>query len=324
MAIRIVSPGLLTTVQDAGRPGKYDIVLPPSGAMDLFSYELGNYLVGNEPDAAGLEITYFGPRLQFTEDAIIALTGAEMPPRINGDEVATWEALQVRAGDVLSFDYLKAGARSYLAVAGGIDVPASFGSRSTYTYIGIGGYKGRALQEGDELHIGESRNGAGHVGTGVTPDQIPTFSDESELRVIIGLCSYLLTEESKEEFLGTEWTVTPDADRTGYRYRGGVLGFVEREQPSGAGSGPGNVVDINYPMGSIQVPGGEPIVLARDAITGGGFATIGTVITADLDRLAQTKTNDKTRFRSVTLDEALQARKQRRGQLEKIKSAFNG
>jgi allophanate hydrolase subunit 2 len=158
----------------------------------------------------------------------------------------------------------------------------------------------------------------------VAPDQIPTFLDESELRVVIGLCSYLLTEESKEKFLGTEWTVTPDADRTGYRYRGDVLGFVEREPPPGAGSGPGNVVDINYPMGSIQVPGGEPIVLARDAVTGGGFATIGTVITADLDLLAQTKTNDKTRFRSVTLDEALQARKQRRQRLEEIKSTIEG
>jgi biotin-dependent carboxylase-like uncharacterized protein len=323
MAIRVASPGLFTTVQDAGRPGRYDIVLPPSGAMDLFSYEVANHLVGNESGAAGLEITYFGPRLQFTEDAVIALTGAEMPPKINGEEVATWEALRVRAGDVLSFDYLKSGARSYLAVAGGIDVPAFFGSRSTWPYVGIGGYEGRALQEGDELNIGESRTGAGHVGTAVAPDQIPTFSDESELRVIIGLCSYLLTEESKEEFLGTEWTVSPDADRTGYRYQGGVLGFVEREPPPGAGSGPGNVVDINYPMGSIQVPGGEPIVLARDAVTGGGFATIGTVITADLDLLAQTKTNDRTRFRSVTLDEALQARKQRRQRLEEIKSNLN-
>jgi allophanate hydrolase subunit 2 len=114
--------------------------------------------------------------------------------------------------------------------------------------------------------------------------------------------------------------VTPDADRVGYRYKGGELGFVEREQPAGAGADQANVVDFGYPIGSIQVPGGvEPIVLMNDAVTGGGYATIGTVISADRDKLAQTKTNDKTLFRSVDLDEALEARKQRRQQLAEIK-----
>lgn len=325
MAIRVQSPGLRTTVQDSGRFGQYDIGMPPSGAMDLFSYEVGNYLAGNAADAAGLEITYLGPRLEFTEDAVIALTGADLPPKINGEEAATWEALQVRAGDVLSFDYLKNGARSYLAVAGGIDVPAFLGSRSTYTLIGLGGHEGRALQEGDELPVGESANGAGRVGMAVAPQQIPAFSDSAEIRVIIGLCSYRLTEESKEGFLGTEWTVTPDADRIGYRYRGGELGFVEREQPPGAGSDPANVVDLGYPVGSIQVPGGvEPIVLMNDAVTGGGYATIGTVISVDRDKLAQTKTNDKTRFRSVTLEEALEARRERQRKLVEIRESLAG
>ncbi|MDQ3376629.1 MAG: biotin-dependent carboxyltransferase family protein, partial [Actinomycetota bacterium] len=146
---------------------------------------------------------------------------------------------------------------------------------------------------------------------------------ETELRVIIGLASYRLTEESMEEFLNVEWTVTPDADRVGYRYRGGELGFVEREQPAGAGSDPANVVDFGYPIGSIQVPGGvEPIVLMNDAVTGGGYATIGTVISADRDRLAQSKTNDKTRFRSVELEEALEAREDRRKRLAEIKDAL--
>ena len=119
MAIRVGQPGLLTTVQDTGRFGEYAIGMPPSGAMDVFSYQIGNYLVGNEEGAAGLETTYFGPELEFTEDTVIAITGAEMPPKINGEEAPTWETLQVEEGDVLSFDYLKNGARSYLAVAGG-------------------------------------------------------------------------------------------------------------------------------------------------------------------------------------------------------------
>jgi biotin-dependent carboxylase-like uncharacterized protein len=316
-------PGLLTTVQDTGRFGEYALGMPPSGAMDVFSYQVGNYLVGNEEGAAGLEITYFGPELEFTEAAVIAVTGAEMPPKINGEEAPTWEALEVGEGDVLSFDYLKNGARSYLAVAGGIDVPVFMHSRSTYTLIGLGGYEGRALQEGDELGTGGSRNGSGQVGKRVDDDHIPAYSKETELRVIIGLASYRLTEDSMDEFLNTTWTVTPDADRVGYRYRGGELKFVEREQPAGAGSDPANVVDFGYPIGSIQVPGGvEPIVLMNDAVTGGGYATIGTVISADRDRLAQTKTNDNTRFRSVELDEALEARKQRRQQMEEIRQAL--
>jgi biotin-dependent carboxylase-like uncharacterized protein len=291
--------------------------------MDVFSYQVGNYLVGNEEGAAGLEITYFGPELEFTAGAVIAVTGAEMPPKINGEEAPTWEALEVGEGDVLSFDYLKNGARSYLAVAGGIDVPLFMHSRSTYTLIGLGGHEGRALQEGDELGIGESSNGGGQVGKRVDDDHIPAYSREAELRVIIGLASYRLTEESMDEFLNTTWTVTPDADRVGYRYRGGGLKFVEREQPAGAGSDPANVVDFGYPIGSIQVPGGvEPIVLMNDAVTGGGYATIGTVISADRDKLAQTKTNDKTRFRSVDLDEALKARKERRQQMEEIRQAL--
>src|ERR671916_1608271 len=206
MGIRVRQPGLLTTVQDTGRFGEYAIGMPPSGAMDVFSYQVGNYLVGNEDGAAGLEMTYLGPELEFTEDAVIAITGAEMPPKVNGEEAPTWETLRVEEGDVLSFDYLKNGARSYLAVAGGIDVPVFMHSRSTYTLIGLGGHEGRALQEGDELRVGEaSRNAAGQVGKRVD-DNIPRYTKETELRVIIGLASYRLTEESMREFLNVEWT----------------------------------------------------------------------------------------------------------------------
>ena len=326
MTLKVNQPGLLTTVQDTGRFGEYAIGMPPSGAMDVFSYQVGNYLVGNEEGSAGLEATYFGPELEFTEDAVIAITGAEMPPKINGEEASTWETLKVEPGDVLSFDYLKNGARSYLAVAGGIEVPEFLGSRSTYTLIGLGGLEGRALQEGDELKIGEARDGAeSRVGMALDEGQIPAYASETELRVIIGLASYRLTEAGMEEFLGTEWTVTPDADRVGYRYKGGELEFVEREQPAGAGAEQANVVDFGYPVGSIQIPGGvEPIVLMNDAVTGGGYATIGTVISVDRDKLAQSKTNDKTKFRSVDLDEALEARKERRRQMEEIRQSLNG
>jgi allophanate hydrolase subunit 2 len=137
------------------------------------------------------------------------------------------------------------------------------------------------------------------------------------LRVVVGLASYRLVPESLEMFLSTSWTVTPDANRVGYRFRGEPLAFVEREPPPGAGNDPSNVVDFGYPIGSIQVPGGvEPIALLADAVTGGGYATIATIISADLDRIGQTKTNEHVRFTSVTLDDALAARREAREALE--------
>lgn len=320
--IEVEDGGLLTTVQDGGRYGMYDIGMPPSGAMDDFSFRVANLLVGNEEDAAALEVTYFGPRLHFDEDRIVAVTGADMPPMVDGDSRPTWEAFEVKADETLHFDYLRGGARAYIAVAGAIEVEEVLGSRSTYTLCAIGGYDGRGVREGDRISLGERRAGADRAGAQVGEARRPKFSKETELRTMIGLCSYRLTEESIETFLEAEWTVTPDADRVGYRYRGAELEFAERERaPFGAGSDPANVVDLGYPVGSIQVPGGvEPIILLNDAVTGGGYATIGTVISVDRDRLAQTKTHDKTRFRSVGMDEALAARAERRRRLDEIRT----
>jgi allophanate hydrolase subunit 2 len=137
---------------------------------------------------------------------------------------------------------------------------------------------------------------------------------------MVGLASYRLVPESLEMFLSTSWTVTPDANRVGYRFRGEALAFVDREPPPGAGNDPSNVVDFGYPIGSIQVPGGvEPIALLADAVTGGGYATIATIISADLDRIGQTKTNEQVRFTSVTLDDALAARREAREALERAR-----
>ena len=238
MAIRVKSPGLLTTVQDTGRLGEYAIGMPPSGAMDVFSYQVGNYLVGNEEGAAGLEITYFGPGLEFTEDAVVAVTGAQMPPKINGEGGPDLgETLSVELGDVLTFDYLQNGARAYLAVAGGIDVPVFIHSRSTYTLIGLGGHEGRALAEGDELALGEAGDRSDRVGMAVVEQQIPKYSKETELRVIIGLASYRLTEESMEEFLSITLMVTPHSSNlVGYRGQGRRTRF-RRAGTAGRGRG---------------------------------------------------------------------------------------
>jgi biotin-dependent carboxylase-like uncharacterized protein len=311
------SPGLYTTVQDTGRDGFYEIGMPPSGALDQFSHRAANLLVGNPEGAATLEATYIGPRLEFTDDRVVAVTGADAPVSRNGEPVPSWEAITVRAGDVLSFAMITAGARLYIAVSGGIDVSAYLGSRATYTLTGLGGFEGRKLAEGDQLPLGE-HTGA-RAGTAVPAGLRPEFPVVTPLRTVVGLCSYRLTEAALESFLTTDWKITKDADRVGYRLRGGKLDFVEREQPFGAGSDPANVVDLGYPVGSIQVPGGdEPIVLLNDAVTGGGYATIGTVISADRDRIAQTKTGDQVSFTAVDLDAALAARRERRARLDRI------
>lgn len=319
--INVIKPGLQTTVQDLGRIGYYDIGMPPSGAMDTYSFTAANWLVGNEENAAALEITYMGPEFEFQSDTTIALTGGEIPPKVNGQPIPMWETVEVKAGDILSFEFMKSGARVYLAVAGGIDVPLLMGSRSTYTLCGIGGFEGRALQAGDCLKLGSYPTKPIQAGTRVSAEFIPTFSKQHEIRVVLGLCSYRLTDESKDRFLTLNWTVTPEANRIGYRFKAERLHFVPREQPFGAGSNPSNVVDLGYPIGSIQVPDGvEPIALLNDAVTGGGYATIATIISTDLNRMAQVKTNDQVRFTSVTLEEALQARKELKHKLQRMKA----
>jgi biotin-dependent carboxylase-like uncharacterized protein len=324
MAIEVLDGGLMTTVQDGGRHRLYNAGIPPSGAMDNFSLRVANLLVGNHEEAAALEATYLGPKLHFEEARVVAITGAEMPPVVEGKAHPTWEAFEVKVGETLAFDHLHAGARAYIAVAGGIDVPEVLGSRSTYARVALGGHEGRPLQEGDKLPVGDP-SAAKRAGARVDERARPRFEKESVVRVVLGLYHHRLTDESVEAFLETEWSVTTDADRVGYRYRGAELEFVPRaEAPFGVGSAPWNTCSLNYPFGVIQLPGGvEPIVLMRDGVTGGNYASVGTVISADLDRVAQTKTHDKTRFCAVSLDEALSARAERRRRLSGIRSGLD-
>ena len=157
--IEVLQPGLSTTVQDQGRIGYYDVGIPPSGALDQYSLLAANLLVGNADDAAGLECVYQGPQLRFTAPTVVAVTGAEMVPRINGEERPQWEAFPVAEGDVLDFAYLTAGARAYIGLAGGIAVEPVLGSRSTYALGAMGGYQGRPLQEGDALPTPDEAKG---------------------------------------------------------------------------------------------------------------------------------------------------------------------
>lgn len=321
--INVVNPGLFTTVQDMGRSGYYHVGFPPSGAMDEYAHIAANLLVENAVNLATLELTYMGGEFEFLESAVVAITGANLSPRLNGGEVPLWESFSVASGDILKFGALRDGARGYLAVHGGVDVPIVMGSRSTYSVCGVGGYCGRSLATHDLLPIGNRRKNEIRVGLRVPDILRPKYQKNQEVRVIVGLCSYRFTEESQKAFLETEWTVMSEANRVGYRYSGIRLNFKERQQPFGAGSNPSNVVDLGYPVGSIQVPDGvEPIAVLKDAITGGGYATIATIISADLNILAQTRSNSTTRFRNVTLEQALKARTEYQQQLVKLSSSL--
>jgi biotin-dependent carboxylase-like uncharacterized protein len=322
MVIRVKAPGLSTTVQDLGRPGYYHLGIPLSGAMDRFALAAANLLVGNDEGAAGLEIVFLGPELEFTSDATLAVTGAAMTPRVNGEAHENWASFTVKKGDVLSFDFLKASARAYLAVSGGIDVPVVLGSRSTYPLGALGGFKGRPLQAGDELPVG---TGAGKAEGRTVPDNLRRMPGKpAELRVVPGLYWYRITEGSGRDFFADTWKVAPEADRIGYRFRGGrPLQFVPRTQPFGAGSDPSNIVDACYPYGSIQVPGGtEPIVLHRDAVSGGGYMMVGTVISADMDLIGQLQPHTETRFVEVDMAGALEARHEREALLGRVRAAL--
>jgi biotin-dependent carboxylase-like uncharacterized protein len=324
MAIKVLKPGLATTVQDLGRPGYYHIGIPLSGGMDRHALAAANLLVGNEEGAAVLEAVFMGPELEFTDDALVAVTGAELPPKLDGAPRETWSSFKVKRGQKLSFDFLKQGARAYIAVSGGIDVPVVLGSRSTYALGALGGFRGRKLEAGDALPVGAS---SASVKEGRTiardlrglPAGIPT-----ELRAMPGLYWHRITEQAGNGFFSDTWKVAPEADRIGYRFKGGKpLEFVPREPPFGAGSDPSNITDACYPYGSIQVPGGtEPIVLHRDAVSGGGYFMVGTVIAADMDLIGQLQPNTPVRFVTVGMDEALAARHDRAGLLAKLRSSL--
>lgn len=320
MALSVLKPGLATTVQDTGRPGYYNVGIPPSGSLDQYSSLAANLLVGNAEDAAVLECTYMGPELRFDRHATVAVTGADLPPRLDGEPRPTWESFAVEAGDVLSFDFLRSGARAYIAVSGGFDVPVMLGSRSTYALGALGGVAGRALAAGDELPIGAAAGVA--PGRSVPEALRSTHPKHRQIRVMMGLYDHRLTDGGRRAFLESTWRLTTVSDRTGLRYRGATLEFRDRVAPFGAGSDPSNIVDAPYPIGSIQVPGGvEPIVLHRDAVSGGGYVMVGTVISADMDAVGQSAPNNTTRFAGVDLDGALAARRDRARRLDALREA---
>ena len=322
MTVKVTNPGLFTTIQDLGRPGYFHLGIPISGGMDRLALRAANLLVGNPEDAAVLETVFMGPQLEFEQDALVAVTGAELPPRVDGEDHPTWTAFKVKAGQTLNFDYLRNGARAYIAISGGIDTPLYLGSRSTYPIGALGGIEGRPVAAGDYIPVGDASGGTEGASVPEKLRRLP--GTPAELRVLPGLYWRLITEEAGKNFFDDEWKVAPEADRMGVRFRGGrQMSFKEREQPFGAGSDPSNIVDGCYSYGSIQVPGGtEPIVLHRDAVSGGGYFTLGAVISADMDLIGQLQPHTPTRFVKVDMEQALAARHDRAALRSQIREAL--
>ncbi|MFW6376455.1 MAG: 5-oxoprolinase/urea amidolyase family protein [archaeon] len=295
MAIEILDPGSFTTVQDLGRTDYQKYGIPPSGAIDPYSLQVANLLVGNERGEAALEATISGPTVEFREETWFAVTGPGWVPRLNDAEIPPWRSVRAESGDRLSFDEVDEGARAYVAVAGGIDVPSILGSKSTNVRAELGGFEGRALQAGDVLEVGEGATPAPQeVPERYRPD--PYFDD---VRVVLGPQDDHFTDAGIETFLDATFTVKSESDRMGIRFDGPAI-----EHSKGA-----DIVSEGTAAGAVQVPeNGQPIALLGDRQTTGGYAKIATVIEADLTTLAQMRPADEASFREVSLETAYDAR----------------
>jgi len=288
----VQEPGPLTTIQDLGRFGHLRVGIPTSGPMDRDAFVLANRLVGNPDGAAALECTVIGARIELTDDRLVAVTGADMPPTVNGAAVPAWQAVAVKAGDVLRLGPARSGVRAYLAVAGGLETPVVLGSRATYVRGRLGGLGGRALRRGDRLTLGPA---AAAPSRRVRRGQAPVYGAEATVAVILGPQDDRFTEAGVAAFLEGPYELLPQSDRMGARLKGP---FIEHTRGH-------DIVSDGVPMGGIQVIGdGQPIVLLADRQSAGGYTKIATVCSFDLGRIAQLKPGGRLTFRRVTVAEA--------------------
>jgi antagonist of KipI len=309
--IAVVKRGLLSTVQDAGRPGYRASGLPAAGAMDRLALAAANVLAGNPPGAAALEVTLAGGAYRFEIPVLAALAGADLSATLDGAALPPWGAFRAPAGAVLAFGAPRSGVRAYLAVRGGLAVPAVLGSRATYTRAKVGGLEGRALAAGDRLPLGRARGAAPAPAT-PAPEEVPPCGGGATVRVLLGPQRDRFGEAGVAAFLATPWRVMPENDRMGYRLDGPAVPLVE---------GADVLTDPVLP-GAVQIPGsGRPIVMMVDAQTTGGYAKIATVIGPDLRLVAQARSGDVLRFAACSQEEAVAALRAERDFIARIARA---
>jgi urea carboxylase len=305
-AIEVLEGGTQTTIQDyPGRTGYWNVGVPPSGPMDHLSFRIANRLVGNSEGEAGIEFATIGGRIRFHSNALIALTGADMGAKLNGQALDRWTAVEVEAGSVLSLGAAtKEGIRAYLAFRGGIDTQPYLGSRSTFMLGGFGGHAGRSLRAGDILHL--ATNDTELRSPAVLPSKlIPTLTRSWEIGVLFGphTAPDFFTEEDIEMLFSTQWKVHYQSDRTGVRLVGPKPRWA-RADGGEAGLHPSNIHDNAYAIGTMDFTGDMPILLGPDGPSLGGFVCPATIVQAELWKLGQLKAGDSVLFRRMTLEEA--------------------
>jgi biotin-dependent carboxylase-like uncharacterized protein len=289
--IEVLAPGLLTTVQDRGRHGFAHLGVACGGAADPVSYALADKLAGNSGTEAALELTLKGPELCFSRDLTFAVTGADFAPTLDGRSVEMWRTQHARRGQTLSFTATKSGARAYLGLHGGIDVPVLLGSRSTLVNAGFGGFEGRALRRGDILLVGAQ----GRPGGNLVSRYRVTTADITPLRFLPGIAWDRLPPKSREAFAGAVFTVSEHSNRGGLRLESEVLAIPAIGEELSEGT----------LWGTVQLPpSGKPIVLMNEQGTTGGYPKIAQVILSDRGVLGQLKPRDRVRFVAVTMAEA--------------------
>ncbi|WP_051305246.1 5-oxoprolinase subunit C family protein [Desulfogranum mediterraneum] len=296
-ALEILQPGAFTTVQDQGRYGYQQYGVPPCGVLDGYAAQLANLLVGNPAEAALLEITFAGPSIRILSPCVLALTGAEMELLHNGQHLGGWRSFAVQPGDLITMGIASRGCRAYLALGGGIDVPLVMGSRSCYTGAGFGGHEGRPLRQGDVLPQGilDRGNDPPWVERAIPDPYIPEYQTNWTIRAIAGPQEDYFSQ-SLVTFFNSEFTVSPQVNRMGYRLEGTKI----RLDPGM----PASIISEPSLPGGIQIPeGGDPIILLSEQ-TVGGYAKIATVISSDIGKLAQAMPGDRIRFQQVSVEQA--------------------
>ncbi|HMK74563.1 MAG TPA: biotin-dependent carboxyltransferase family protein [Thermodesulfobacteriota bacterium] len=295
-AFEVVEPGILTTIQDLGRIGFSQFGVPPSGALDTFSFRVGNLLTGNREEKAGLETTLMGLKLKALREVVIAVTGGDFSPALNEEPLEMWRTHLLVEGDVIAFKKAQTGCRAYLSVSGGFVVPKILGSCSTYLPGNLGGLEGRKLRRGDILYIPETSASLDKLGLRFPRDWIPSPEKETPLSVIAGPQNHHFTEKGSQTFYSSSYQVTPQCDRMGVRLEGPKIERRSDVEES--------IISEGLISGAIQVPGeGKPTIILTELVTG-GYAKIATIISTDLPKVAQLKPGDQVRFKPISIEES--------------------
>ena len=304
-AIDVLESGTQTTIQDyPGRLGYWHVGVPPSGPMDPLAFRFANRLVGNEENAAGLEITLTGPTLRFACDTRIALTGANFGAKLDGRPMPLWQEVQVSRNSLLELGTASNGSRAQLAVAGGLEAPQYLGSRATFILGKFGGQSGRVLRPGDVLHFGET-DGVSRESRTLSPTAIPQYDREWEIGVLYGPhgAPDFFAPEDIDMIFSTPWKVHYNSDRTGVRLIGPKPRWA-RKDGGEAGLHPSNIHDNAYAIGTIDFTGDMPVILGPDGPSLGGFVCPATIVEAELWKMGQLKAGDVVRFRALSLQQA--------------------